>query len=239
MRTLIMPDVHHRTVKADLILATMPRDRIVWLGDYFDDFYDDDERAATTARWLAARIERDDKNETFLMGNHDFAYHPRVLRPRCAGFAWDKRIAINAVMTPDHWAKIRWTTWVDRWLVSHAGFHPDFLDEAIFPRGKLDDIESVISRDFERTGETSRWFGAGAARGGEQEVGGFLWLDFNDEFVEVPGVPQIVGHTEGHFPRVAGVDHDNHCFDHKLRYIGSVVDGVLTVVDVHDTLGIS
>ena len=49
MRTLIIPDLHHRTDHADHWLATQRHDRVVFLGDYFDGFGDNVNDARRTA----------------------------------------------------------------------------------------------------------------------------------------------------------------------------------------------
>jgi metallophosphoesterase superfamily enzyme len=46
-------------------------DRVVFLGDYFDDFRDTPESGRATAEWLRTNVR--DSRFTFLHGNHDLA----------------------------------------------------------------------------------------------------------------------------------------------------------------------
>jgi len=40
MRSLIIPDLHHQTENADYWLNSQRYDRVIFLGDYFDNFGD-------------------------------------------------------------------------------------------------------------------------------------------------------------------------------------------------------
>ena len=54
MTTLVIPDLHHRVAAAEEWIARYPADRVVFLGDYFDDFDDTPKMAeANGARALA------------------------------------------------------------------------------------------------------------------------------------------------------------------------------------------
>lgn len=52
MSTLIIADLHHYTENADRWLESQQFDRVIFLGDYFDDFGDNVNDARRTARWL-------------------------------------------------------------------------------------------------------------------------------------------------------------------------------------------
>ena len=67
---------------------------------------------------------------------------------------------------------------------------------------------------------------AGWVRGGDQAKGGCTWLDWDEEFEDIPGVPQIVGHTIGKEPRWKGA---SLCLDTQLRHYAVIEDGKVTV----------
>jgi len=50
MRTLIVPDMHNRVDKVVRLITEIPHDRIVFLGDYFDDFHDTEHIAEKAAK---------------------------------------------------------------------------------------------------------------------------------------------------------------------------------------------
>jgi len=89
MRTLIIPDIHHHTQNAEHWLRSQRYDRVVFLGDYFDDFNDTARDATNTARWLRERM--DATTDIFLLGNHDAAYlFTGLPELGCAGFTQQK-----------------------------------------------------------------------------------------------------------------------------------------------------
>ena len=99
MRTLIIPDLHHHTDRADHWLTTQRHDRVVFLGDYFDDFDDDVGDARRTALWLRDRMENTD--DIFLLGNHDIAYmFPHAPELYCPGFTTAKARGIAEILRP-------------------------------------------------------------------------------------------------------------------------------------------
>src|SRR6266478_5050422 len=97
MRTLIIPDLHHHTENADYWLRSQTYDRVILLGDFFDDFGDDISDARQTAMWLRRRLDSSD--DVVLLGNHDAAYmfsHLDALY--CPGFTRAKAKAIQEVL---------------------------------------------------------------------------------------------------------------------------------------------
>ena len=192
MRTLIIPDLHHHTDRADHWLATQRHDRVVFLGDYFDDFGDDVSDARRTAFWLRDRMEKTD--DIFLLGNHDVPYmFPHDPQFHCPGFTAAKARGIGEILRPAHWQRLRLAHAEQGWLLSHAGFHPVWI--------KAPTAERILQRCDQAMQHAKRRvvdpiFGAGADRGGPQGIGGPLWMDW-DNLVPIAGLNQIVGHTPG------------------------------------------
>ena len=64
-------------------------------------------------------------------------------------------------------------------------------------------------------------WGVGRARGGSHPCGGLLWCDVH-EFVPIPGINQIFGHTPGNLGTVKeGRDSLNICLDTCRRETGA------------------
>lgn len=83
------------------------------------------------------------------------------------------------------------------WLITHAGVHP-----SLWPEGKsLKEGVAELNRAMRPlvadppTDYSHPLLGAGPPRGGYHPVGGPLWLDFVEEFVDDLPFPQAVGHT--------------------------------------------
>ena len=72
IRWLILPDIHDKLRRANQIIEREPHDRLLLLGDFFDDFRTGVTDAADTAtqvkQWLNS------PNTTCLLGNHDMSY---------------------------------------------------------------------------------------------------------------------------------------------------------------------
>ena len=73
-RTLIIPDVHNATERVEEVISEQGAgcDRIMLLGDYFDQFHDTPADAERVARWLMASTQ--DSRRIHLLGNHDLPY---------------------------------------------------------------------------------------------------------------------------------------------------------------------
>lgn len=228
MRTLIIPDIHNHTHNADHWLQTQQHDRVVFLGDYFDDFGDTPEDVMNTARWLSARMDSSD--DIFLLGNHDASYlFPDSPELECPGFTRQKSRAIHEVMSARHWERLQLTHFEQGWLMSHAGFHPVWMKEPT--------VEKILSRcdlamELARKRVVDPILGAGEDRGGLQKFGGPLWMDFGS-LMPIPKINQLVGHTPAHEVREKSTaESSNFCIDVRNASAAAILcDGKLTILN--------
>jgi len=230
MRTLIISDLHHHTENADHWLATQPHDRVVFLGDYFDDFGDDVSDARRTAMWLRDRIEKTD--DVFLIGNHDISYmFPNAPELYCPGFTPAKARGIAEILRPEHWRRLRLAHAEQGWLISHAGFHPMWLKEPTV-EAFLNLCDLAMKRA--NRGGTDPFLGAGADRGGSQPIGGPLWMDWNT-LIPIAGIHQIVGHTPGGQVREKiKRDSKNYCLDVRNGSVAAILsNGKVEILELH------
>lgn len=206
MRILILPDVHNRWEKAERVIKLVAPDQVIFLGDYFDDFGDDPHTIAETADWFHHSVNQ--PNRIHLCGNHDthywFADNPRC---RCSGYDQYKSIAINDLVQQRDWQKLKFFHVIDdKWLLSHAGVHPAWLNPSKFkacdfPEYSLNYLKKRLKQDSEAClialGRFQHhWFTtSGFARGPSPYYGGITWCDWNKEFHPIKGINQIVGHT--------------------------------------------
>lgn len=214
MRTLIIPDVHHRIKIAQSIIDSEKADKVVHLGDHQDNFHDTPDHAIATAHWTLSRLEAGD---TILLGNHDLQYafpHPMH---GCSGWTRDKAQFVTPMLHPIR-SKFRLWDQVDGWTLSHAGFSSASLPWI----NRQDELLDLLM-----SGDT-HWVigGSGKIRGGIHKHPGVLWQDWTHEFKPVPNLKQIVGHTALPFPKQLG---DNWCIDTHLQHYGIIEDGKFTV----------
>jgi hypothetical protein len=217
VKTLLISDVHEEIPTLERVLNEAgPVDRTVFLGDFFDAFNRTTQTTVATMNWLLANHKREDCE--FLYGNHDLPYaFPGIRELLCSGHSY-----ATMQLLQEHreiWNPFKLHTYVDGWLVTHAGVHPTLWANL--------DSECDAALRYLANGIASRIVGAGWARGGMQEWGGLTWLDWNDEFEPIPGVKQIVGHTRGTTPRFKGPE--NVCIDCDLKYYAIIQDGELLV----------
>jgi hypothetical protein len=208
MKVLIIPDVHNRWEIAEgIIKRNKDCEKVIFLGDYFDDFGDDPHIIANVADWFHYSVNQ--PNRIHICGNHDIHYWFKDNKMvRCSGYSQPKSIAINDFVTSNDWKKlVFYYNLDDTYILSHAGVHPFWLDQASFQKDEKISLDAKkVSKILERESESFllaigrekwHWFGVpGFSRcNGSPYYGGIVWLDWNGEFWPIRGLNQIVGHT--------------------------------------------
>lgn len=232
MKTLIIPDIHTKYKLAESIINREKPDRIVFLGDYFDDFYESFDTTDKTAKWLADSLQ--EKNRIHLVGNHDLNYFNNNPKIKCSGYEHVKHEIIDYYKI--QWRKLEPFCWVDDWLCTHAGFSDtlyrdltDSLSVSKIIEESRKDLENIDDENYE-----FRFLNAGAIRGGTATTGGIVWCDYS-EFVDIPGIKQIFGHTRGNkVRRVKSKDSEHICLDTVLQNYAVHENHVMTVKKVTD-----
>lgn len=222
-KILIVSDVHQDVDKLEKIIKHENADINLCLGDWFDShFYDSDAACEQTAIYLKNFVANP-KNIT-LFGNHDLHYFFNNRYAYCSGYSNRKQDVIDQVFRKDKQeviSKFKWFTFVDEFLCTHAGLSRDFLSPIISSNESLCEYLHGQAQDcnIKLLSDLPHWFyGAGRSRGGSQNKGGLVWLDFDHEFGPIEGISQIVGHTyrkQSRVTRYRGTD--NYCIDTNLH----------------------
>jgi hypothetical protein len=216
MRTLVIPDIHNRIIRAQSIIDKVQHDKLVLTGDYFDNHGEGAyaaEYARATAVWLKEKILYN-PTAVALIGNHDSSYiWPENIHFRCSGYTPYKSVAINDVLTNEDKAKFGVYHIDQNHVFSHAGLTNKLwkkyslnFDETKFA-SKLEFFDHVLQQETTIALEQANLnnnvelFGAGWERGGYQQYGGINWVDWNT-FGPVNGINQIVGHSIHRVPQV-------------------------------------
>jgi hypothetical protein len=246
MKTVIVPDVHNKVKKVERILLKEVPDRVIFLGDWFDDFGDTVEDNQATARWLVNRMDKHPE-DIFLWGNHDTHYANPCRETVCSGFTKDKHIGITDMMSLKHWDRFDFIFWEGQWLFSHAG-----VTAPHFSGAPKDDLKGWLENQQMqaqmrlRSSKPHWFFQAGMARGGRAPFGGVNWCDIT-EFIPTDNVSQVFGHTPRREPwkydtnrrNKVTVNSENYGIDTHLEYYGVLVDGKFTPVRLdppHETV---
>jgi hypothetical protein len=200
---LVIPDVHHRCDWAEAVIATEGADcaTIIFTGDYFDHHGDTPLDTLHTARWLKKSLK--DKRRTHLLGNHDVAYFARgVQTAEWSGWSDHKQEVFAGIFPPESFTELplHLAATAGPWLLSHAGFCGGKLSPLVeHPTQALlhwaDQARQKLQFHMQQHSPVSMLLGCGYNRGGDRPLGGLLWCDFDREFVPLPGLHQLCGHT--------------------------------------------
>lgn len=200
MSTLVISDVHLRHEKVERIIAKIPHDDIVFLGDFFEWGGDTIEQNVECAKWLNHSLAQ--KNRIHLISNHDHVFITNNMAYACSSTTPEKVAAVRDVLDHSLLSTMMYWYFKDDIFFSHAGLTGRVLPRIgadwnsirewlLFQRevfrlnpGDLDNVYTKIGR----------------ARGGTHEAGGLLWCHFWSEFSPIPGLNQIFGHTINQFP---------------------------------------
>lgn len=260
MKVLVIPDIHNKIRLVDAIIKQEGDvDKCVFLGDIWDDFHDTPHIATEVAQWVKSRIL--DNRFVFLWGNHDLGYGFKNRNLMCSGYELEKDMAIWRVLNKDHFSRWKFYWFVQGFLLSHGGLHPNFLP----PVWKESDITTQNLKDYlskeeekckvvlDMDGGHHWFFLPGDARFRPKrgvEAGGLVWCDAREEFVPVPRLAQVFGHTPNRewpvviygdtgLGRVSGPevtkigieakDHWNVALDCHLKFYAVIRDGILRI----------
>ena len=213
MKIIIIPDVHNRIDVVETILhKEKDFDRVILLGDMFDRKGDGITEIQEVARWVKWRVH--DSRFTFLWGNHDIAYAFRNRTLPAGGYSSQKRAAIWEILNESDFREWKFFWMVQGFLLTHAGLHPNFLPPVWTEQDiTTNNIKDFLWKESERClVELNMDFGyhwfflAGDARVRPPrgiETGGLLWCDARSEFIPVPKLSQVFGHTpQGTWPTI-------------------------------------
>lgn len=228
MKTIIISDLHNRVEWIEPYLSTIKYDKVIFLGDYFDDFGDTAKDIKASACWLKQSIKH--SNRIHLLGTHDMWYrYPLNRFLQASGNTPKKSEIINKILSKEDWDLLKFYHFEQNFLLTHAGLHPSFVKDG-------NDVISSLKLLIEKAiieiedGEIEPILDAGFARGGLNPFGGITWLDWHDEFEIIPNLNQIMGHTEVKAPiEKSTIDSNNYCIDTKNRHIGFIEKNVFHI----------
>lgn len=240
MYTLILPDIHLKIDKAEKIIDFEKNaNKIIFLGDIFDDYNDNVTENVLAARFVKSKILN--PKYIFLFGNHDLPYRfPKNSSCYCPGWDLKKQKGIDEILKIEHWKKFKYFHVEDGWLFSHAGVSNSFLPFNI--ELNLQEIEKWLEKESEKANTLGligkkHWFWQlGPGRGGVWPHGGLLWEDW-EYFDSIPEIRQCVGHTCQHPTNSSELWHrdgENLCLDSNLNYYGVLENGQITIKNTFD-----
>lgn len=205
MKILAIGDVHNHINAAEAIASRYEKThKIVFVGDYFDDFHDNPDVAYKTAVWLKESLHK--PNRLHLYGNHDLQYTPycetkimdkTIKMYICSGYEVTKDNYIKKILTMEDWSKVKLHHYEHGFHFTHAGMAKEFFEHPVLGMTNETILKTIkmIDIKFMNREKTDIIGGAGYCRGGFNPVGGITWNDHNQEADPVNGIKQVYGHT--------------------------------------------
>jgi len=240
-KILIFSDVHQDINKLNKIISHESADINVCLGDWFDSFFfNSDTDYKSTAIELREGFLTKPNNIT-LFGNHDLHYFFNNKYTYCSGYENSKRDIIKEALGKDINKVVdsfKWFVFIDEYLCTHAGLSNHFLPPTIQNNEDVYEYLDNQANDANikiRTDQFHWFYGAGKARGGTENKGGLVWLDFDREFAPIEGLKQIVGHTYRKNNRVTEWRNTkNYCIDTNLSEWMTITNGKFEIKNYKD-----
>lgn len=190
---IVVGDLHGK-IKALQAIEKLGK-HMIFLGDFVDSYKESrDDQLRVVKRVL--ELTKEGKAE-FILGNHELSYIDYRYW-KCAGFNYDMNVRIGQ-FTDELWNLGKVYIHIEpNIMITHAGLSKQIWDN--YADSEDYDFSIQIERvmfqmDHAKRTRSSWLYMAGRARGGGMPVGGPFWCDWNAEFVPVPGLIQIVGHT--------------------------------------------
>ena len=211
-KILILPDIHCRSFWKDPLNHIEKYDKIIFLGDYLDQYPDEgfttEEGFANLEQFVELKKQHKDKI-VLLIGNHDHHYwicagdgsrYNRRWAPQFTKLFRDNKDLFD----------IAWETNIDgtRYFFSHAGVLKGWLAEnsELFNFKEGDNLPSaeVFNSIFKSEDEEieiqfeSALRQVGPSRWGYHRFGSMVWADVHDHNIpnDFNGVYQIFGHSQ-------------------------------------------
>lgn len=224
MKTIIISDLHNRVGWIELFLSSIKFDKVIFLGDYFDEFNDTPQDIQKSAEWLKQSLKY--SNRIHLMGTHDMWYRfPNNPYLQASGNTEQKSNVINHILTQKDWSKLKLYRYEQNFLITHAGLHKSLLGKHEFSEDYIKFLTDDALVDI-KNNKMNPLLEAGISRRGIQPFGGITWLDWNREFEHIPNLNQIVGHTEVIIPQERHTQNShNYNLDTRNKHIGILENG--------------
>jgi predicted phosphodiesterase len=238
VKTLVISDIHDKFAIIERILSYIENEynEIVFLGDYFDSWPDENLNTELTANWLKQSLN--ESNRVMLWGNHDMHYKfYKNHYIQGSGYSRNKEGKINSIIKAEDWHKLKFIHENQGFVFSHAGIGINLLHPI---RGY--DLKYLLDNCREdyynalNEGDDSIVLGIGKGRGGRHLKGGLTWLDWNTEFEPIEGLKQIVGHTSAGYIREKKGNYCVDCLqkeDQNVYYFLEIDEGKPNIIKIH------
>lgn len=128
MKTIILGDIHGKSIWKNIIKQNEDVERIIFIGDYFDSFDITTEKQINNFLDIVSFKENNKKEVVMLIGNHDHHYFKEVGFTGTSGYQHRSASIITQIIENNkHHLQIAFQ--FDQILCTHAGVCETFLQE--------------------------------------------------------------------------------------------------------------
>lgn len=193
MKTIILGDIHGRTIWKDILKVEEPYDRVIFIGDYVDTHEDitGAEQLYNLQEIIQFKETAFDFKVILLIGNHDFQYWPGGNNERYSGFQAGMFHSFQDVFSKNK--ELFQMCFVDEndIIYSHAGFTESFVNQRIgnFSEKNVNDI-------FKYKPQTFNFFYGDYSGCGDDVRQSCIWVRPNSLYKDKLDNLQVVGHTQ-------------------------------------------
>ena len=148
MKTVVIGDVHGRSLWKLIVNQEQDADRIIFIGDYFDSFDIKGEEQLNNFLDIIEFKKSTDKEVIMLIGNHDYHYFPEVGDNGTSGYQSMFSYQIRPVLDTNR-EHLQMAYQFDEYLFSHAGVSSKFMDSVFGVDGwKVETIVEQLNELF-------------------------------------------------------------------------------------------
>lgn len=188
--SIVIGDLHGKVEIAEYWIKNKEHRNLIFIGDYVDSFDRSIEDQYELLEMVLYAVENME-NVYALMGNHELSY---LLPEMYKASGYKPALAAKIEhLHPRMWKNLKLWMINNKFLISHAGFRPEFIGKVDYRLSKDDKLIAIEEKL--KTIPFQDFFMIGKSRGGYYPYGGPLWLDWYDEFKNIERVRQVVGHT--------------------------------------------
>jgi hypothetical protein len=257
MKTLIIPDIHQDLAGLKKIFEIEKLesfDEIIFLGDWLDSFHEPPKVSSfkDTCLFLRDLVWENEKTGkmVFLVGNHDLAY---IYNNKKGGYTsvapsityWCSGVTKSKIGTfrqvfydkglKDEWfvKNFKIAHRSQGWIFSHAGMVNRQIPYGHTVNQVIDEVIPDVWLNFRNVAyrQNALISAVGVARGGQDNTGGLLWLDYYNEFSASPDIgKQVFGHSYVPEPTATALntEYESWNLDTNLKDYAIIRDGRLT-----------
>jgi predicted MPP superfamily phosphohydrolase len=189
MKTITIGDLHGKNCWEQINPDAY--DKIIFLGDYVDSFTHETIQIIVNLNKIIKFKKKYPRKVVLLWGNHDIRYFLGQ-KYGCSGFRAGAYTQLSKIYH-DHKDLFNFSYQYKKYLWTHAGIHTGWYKYHFALYDIYHSLEQSLKTEFELRNPSL--FMVGWARGGENLVGGPLWLDKKYGWdMPLKGFHQIVGH---------------------------------------------